>query len=304
MTEKKEEKKSNKGLLILLVLIALALGGAAGYLYQENNNLKTELADCGTSKEEIDTERLRVVGELEAMMTKYDDLSANNDSLSAELLVEKNKVEKLLKEAKDKNWTISKLKKETETLRKIMIGYVHTIDSLNTLTIQLKEENTNITEELSDQKKKYNELEDVKDALATKVKIGSRLRALDLMIIPQRVKSNNVYRETTKADKTNKIKICFTLDKNEIAKAGKKTIYARIIAPDATILPCEEGDCKFNFSNGTKGEYSLIREIEYSNTELDQCFYYDVTTELSIGQYILELYADEADIGKTTFELK
>lgn len=303
MTEKTEEKKSNKAGIILLLLLALGLGGLAGYLYQEKTELEVRLVECGEYGNQLETEKNRVISELEAMMAKYDTLSASNEQMSEELLAEKEKVAKLLKEAKDKNWTIAKLKKETETLRQIMVGYVHTIDSLNTLNVQLKEENTQITEELTDQKKKYNELEGVKEDLATKVKIGSRLRAMDITVITQRVKSNNVYRETTKADKTDKIKVCFTLDKNEITKPGKKDIYIRIIAPDATVLPCDEANCKFNFS-GVSGEYSMKREIEYSNTELDKCFYYDVLEEIPVGNYIMELYSDEADIGKTTFELK
>ena len=303
MAENTEEKKNNKGIVVILILLALGLGGVAGFLFQENKTLKTEIENCNQLSETLEQDRNQVVSELEGMMAKYDTLSSDNEALSGELLAEKEKVEKLLKEAKNKNWTIAKLKKETETLRKIMIGYVHTIDSLNTLNIQLKEENTNITEELTEQKNKYSELENVKEELATKVKIGSRLRAMDLTVIAQRVKSNNVYRETSRADKTDKIKVCCTLDKNEITKAGNKTIYARIIAPDATVLLCEEGDCKFNF-NGSRGDYSLIRDIEYSNSELDKCFYYTVSEQLPVGKYILELYSDEADIGKTTFELK
>jgi hypothetical protein len=302
MTEKTEEKKNNKSGIIVLFLLALCLGVVAGYLFQENNKLTDELADCAQNSNEIETDRDQVVGELEEMMAKYDTLSADNTEMSAELLAEKEKVETLLKEARNKNWTISKLKKETKTLRSIMKNYVHTIDSLNTMNIELKEENTIITGELTDQKKKYNELEGVKKDLADKVKIGSRLRALDLVVLPQRVKSNNVFRETSKAGKTNKIKICFTIDKNDVAKPGIKKIYARIITPDATILTCDDGDCKFNF-RGSKGEYSLVRDIEYNNNELDKCFYYDVTRELPVGKYILELFSEGTDIGKVNFEL-
>jgi hypothetical protein len=298
----KEEKKKKSG-NILLWLLLLLLGGVSGYFFNENNNLKQELVDCGERYTIVEEDKSKVEGELEAMIAQYDALSTDNEAIKEELLLEKEKIEKLLKESKEKNWTISKLKKETETLRKIMIGYVHTIDSLNTLNTQLVAEKEEIKGELQSQKQKYNQLEGVKKDLATKVEIGSRLRALDFTATAQRVKSNNVYRETTKASNTNKIKICFVLDKNDIAKPGKKQIYLRIIAPDASELPCETEDCLFNF-NGTKGTYALVREINYQNEESEHCFYYDVVTELPAGEYILELYNDQGEIGKTKIALK
>ncbi len=38
--------------------------------------------------------------------------------------------------------------------------------------------------------------------------------------------------ETTKARKTEKIKVSFTLGENKIAKTGEKTVYIRIMTPD------------------------------------------------------------------------
>lgn len=304
--EKQPNKGSGKIAAIVLLLLFFLASGFAGFLFTEKTALEEQLQNCEATSTEIQEEKERVISELQEMKTQYDTLYAQNEHMSEELLAEREKIEKLIKEAQDKNWTIAKLKKETETLRKIMQGYVHTIDSLNTLNQNLVAEKEEITKELGQEKQKTTNLTKEKEELSSMVKIGQRLEALDVTVVAQRVKSNNVHRETSKASKVNKLKLCFTLNKNEIAEAGKKVLYIRIIAPDATILPANDGtDGKFAF-NGSNGEYSLKREIQYKNIEQDECFYYEVEdgVELPVGNYIAEIYFDESNIGKTTIELK
>ena len=304
-TPTKENKGSSKVPLIIVILLFLLAAGFAGMLFTEKADLQAQLQDCEATSAQIQDAKTQVISELEAMKVQYDTLYAQNDHLSEELLAEREKIENLIQEAKNKNWTIAKLRRETQTLRTIMQGYVQTIDSLNTLNESLVVEKAEITKKLGEEKSKTSNLTKEKEELSTMVKIGQRMEALDVMIIAQRVKSNKVHRETSKAAKTNKLKVCFTLDKNEIAKAGTKIIYIRIIAPDATILPAnDDTDGKFDFGGGTSAYYSLKREVKYSNVELDKCFYYEVTSTLPTGKYICEIYCDGADIGKTTIELK
>jgi flagellar basal body-associated protein FliL len=301
-----EAKKGNSKIPLIIVLLLLLLAaGYAGMLFTEKGDLEKQLQNCEATSTEIQEEKTRVISELEAMKVQYDTLYANNDHLSEELLAEREKIEELIQQAKNKNWTIAKLRKETQTLRVIMQGYVQTIDSLNTLNETLVVEKAEINKKLGEEKNKTTNLTKEKEELSTMVRIGQRMEALDVMVIAQRVKSNNVHRETSKASKTNKLKVCFTLNKNEIADAGTKVIHVRIIAPDATILPAnDDTDGKFEFGGGASAFYSLKREVKYSNVELDQCFYYEVIGSIPSGKYICEIYCAGADIGKTTITLK
>jgi peptidoglycan hydrolase CwlO-like protein len=300
-----ENKGSSKIPLIIVLFLFLLSAGFAGLLFTEKAELSEQLQACEATSSQIQEEKTRVISELEEMKIQYDTLYAQNDHLTEEILAEREKIEQLIQDAKNKNWTIAKLRKETQTLRTIMQGYVATIDSLNTMNQNLVVEKEEITKELGKEKDKTSSLTKEKEELSTMVKIGQRMEALDVLVIAQRVKSNNVHRETSKASKTNKLKVCFTLDKNEIAKAGTKTVYVRIIAPDATILPAnDDTNGKFEFGGGTSAFYSLKREVKYSNIELDQCFYYEVASTLPVGKYICEIYCEGADIGKTTIELK
>ena len=116
------EKKNNTNKL-MLVLIVLLLG-FCGFLIWQNLELKKALEQESNTVVEVTDERNQIQMELEEMLQKYEDLETDNQELSAELAAEKAKIEELIKKAKGKDWTIYQLKKETETLRKIMKGFV------------------------------------------------------------------------------------------------------------------------------------------------------------------------------------
>ena len=298
-----EENKKNLITPILAVLL-LASVGMGIYMYMQNSELTKQLAECGTLKDSETQEKNKVIGELENMLTQYDSLSTSNDSINQELLAERTKIERLLKEAKNNKWTIYKLRKEASTLREIMKGYVVTIDSLNTLNVELQAENVEVNRRYNEQKETNAELEEKNKGLGEKVRLGAKLKAMDMVAYAQRVKNNGVHRETNRSSKAQKIKTCFTVDKNDVIESGKKKIYLRIISPNGKVL-AERTDASNMFQfEGTKGLFSVTKVFNYENAEIDICMYWDVKDALVAGEYIVEAYVNQLQIGKTTFTLK
>lgn len=299
-----QSKGSNKILYILLALLLLSNLGVA-YLYlQEKDKVMVITEEKGT----LQNDKLALEAELSDMLSQYEGLETQNSELSAELEMQKQKIEELLKQAKKHEndaYIIYKLKKEAETLRNILKGHLHTIDSLNTANQTLIAEKAAVEEKLENKNQELNQLSQVNDNLSEKVKIGSKLKTLEMFAMAQRVKGNGIQRETNRANRAEKIKCCMTIDKNEIAKKGNYNVYLRIIAPSGKVL-LENNEEKFFDYNGIKGVYSLTREVKYENEELDLCVYYDVVegSELEVGTYTIEAYADNYDIGSATFELK
>lgn len=288
---------------ILIALLAL-ISGVGMYLALENRDLKIALADCGVNANEIQDEKIEVMQNLQDLATEYDSLMTDNDSINEEMLAQKERVDQLLAEAKGNKWSIYKLKKEASTLREIMKGYVRTIDSLNTENIELRAENLDVTQKLGAKESENNKLKETKASLENKVRLGAKLAALDMVTYAQRVRKNNIHKETTRADKAEKIKTCFTIDKNEVIEPGKKMVFLRIITPAGTVL-AERSDNNHMFTfEGTKGLYSVTKEVNYENQELDLCMYWDVTDALSPGEYLIKAYVDGLEIGGTSLILK
>ena len=271
--ENKEEKKSTpkrKGnkTNIFLSIIILLLFGFCGYLIWQNLQLKKLLETGEIAYTEVTDERDQVRGELEEMLAKYKEMETNNVALSAELEAEKAKIEELIKKAKGKDWSIYQLKKETETLRTIMKGYVVQIDSLNQINGRLTQENVVVKTELNSEKNKTKDLSEKNENLTDLVTVASYLKTSNLTAYGIKVKSDNTGKTTDRVKKTNKIRTEFTILKNSITIPGSKLIYVRILTPDGKVLSEKTDDSnKFDF-NGVRGLYSAKKQIDYNNEQM------------------------------------
>lgn len=294
---------TKRSIFVLIVLIGL-LGILGGYLGYQNYELKKQLEACGIETEETKEERDKIERELEGMIAQYEALETNNDSVNAELMAEKAKVEQLLKDAKNNRWTIYKLKKEASTLRDIMKGYVRTIDSLNTLNVELRAENADVKGQLKEREKQFEELSEKNIDLKDKVRMGSKLDAYNMTTIAQKMRWNNTYREVNRAKNTDQLKTCFSISENKVTEPGTKAIFIRIITPSGVVLS-ERSDDTFDFQ-GRSMLYSLKKQIEYENKSLDVCYYWEVAEEeeLEEGDYVIEAYCDGFKIGTTQLSLK
>jgi len=101
------------------------------------------------------------------------------------------------------------------------------------------------------------------------------------------------------------IKTCLVLRKNSIAEAGDKNLYLRIFGPDGKVLPSTSGGGSATF-DGSPGKYSISRQVDYRNEELDMCVFYKVANpgDLAKGNYTVMIYEEGKKIGQTTLALR
>ena len=145
VSENEKFKKQNKILIFIIILLSLALGITLWQFFE----LRKTNSQKGTEIEYLEDERGELLENLEDMLTELDSMETDNDSMKVELASKREEIEDLLSKVKDKDYAIYKLKKETKTLRTIMRGYVVTIDSINTLNVGLRKENTAVKQTLS-----------------------------------------------------------------------------------------------------------------------------------------------------------
>jgi hypothetical protein len=179
-----------------------------------------------------------------------------------------------------------------------MRDMVYEIDSLNTLNQQLIAENIKVRQEFNMSQKTVESLEQRTEELSTPVAKGQVVRARN--IIPTTI--NRRGREVSRARNVEKIKTCFTLSENSIAKAGSRDVYIRILGPDGFILAKANTDL-FDFE-GEKIVYSAKREVDYQNQDIDMCIFYDNNGELISGTYTVSLFMDGFMIGYGEFIMK
>ena len=242
-------------------------------------------------------EKDSLTNELKSMVYAYDTLKTNNDTLKAGLIKERERIVQLLSINASNARLIKTYKNEISTMREIMKSYIVQIDSLNNRNKILVAENTEIKQQMKQVRNVNTELSKVKEELSDKVEIASVIQAKDVIAAPL----NRKRKETSRISLLDKIRVCFTLRENPIAKAGEKEVFMRLIRPDSLVITTSP-DNLFEYKR-SKIIYSANRTVDYINKDIEMCIYMDNTGDFIVGTYSVELYLEDNIIGKTTFML-
>ncbi len=300
-----EEKKSkNKKLILLLILLLLSNATFIGLWLMERNRANTVVVE----KQEVVVQRDNVTDDLRALQQEYATLETSDQNVQKELEEKKTQIAELLVQAekhKDDAYIISKLRKETETLRKIMKHFVVEIDSLNTLNKTITAEKEKVSADLDSEKNKTSKLSKDKEALQSTVNLGSILKATNPAAKGVKFKSGGTKEvETNKASRVERIKVSFVLGENKIAKRGIKPIYVRIISPDGKEICKSEDDGNMFKFNGSRGYYAAKQDVNYSNDDLAVDVMCPNPKGFIPGKYLITIGCDDVVIGETSITLK
>ena len=301
-SETPKKEKQNKLFLFLFLFMTAACGVFAWLYWIQKGEKETVVSE----NIQITEESEEVKKDLQQLQTEYDGLKTDDEEMKKEIEEKKAEIEKLQAEAeKHKNdaYIISKLKKETKTLRDIMQHFVVQIDSLNTVNKMLTAQKDSVTTELKTEKDKSSTLQTEKDKL---FKMGSALKAGNISVKAYNVRGKDRQSETTKAKKTDKIQISFVIAENKISPAGSRTVYIRMVTPDGKEwTESADADHMFTF-NSSKGFYAVKKPIKYDNmeTEVVMSVKKKDSEDFLSGKYLIEINSDNAVIGSASLELE
>jgi hypothetical protein len=305
MSEEKE-KSRKRGAVILwsIIILLLASNAVTIWLWRTTKN---EIIREKIVKEQVIVERDNVQEDLISLKRDYENLQVNDAKIQKDIEEKRVRIEELIEEAKRHKgdaYMIAKLRKETETLRTIMKGYVRTIDSLNTLNLNLVAEKKTVLKQLDVEKEKQTSLIKEKDELKSTIAKGSILTCFNINAKAVSYKRGGKKEtETNKARKTEKIKVSFTLGENKIAKAGEKTVFIRIMTPDGKEMAKSYDDnYKFAF-NKSVGYFAGKETLNYANVEISGVTYCEGQGEFVPGKYIVEVACDGVVIGSSSLKL-
>ena len=288
------EQGTNKNVSIGMIAISIILAGALIFLVFMYFNQKNNMIEMETI---LTQEKDSLATELRHMVNAYDTLKTNNDSLNAGLEKERARIVKLLSINASNAQLIKKYKSEITTMREIMKSYIVQIDSLNTRNKVLVAENTEIRQQITQVRSTNTELSKVKEELTSKVEIASIIQAKNIIA----ASLNKNRKETTRINLLDKLRICFTLRENPLAKAGTKEVFMRVIRPDSLVI-ASSPDNLFEYK-GNKMIFSANRQVDYMNQDIEMCIFLDNTGDFIIGNYSVELYLEDNIIGRTNFML-
>ena len=286
---------NKKSLLIAAVaVLVIAIIGITYLLFTEKKANRELVQEFQLDKEDL---------EYSQFVQKYDELkfTVTNDSLALLLEQEQLKTQRLLEElrtVKSSNATeIRRLKKELATLRKILVGYVNQIDSLDRINKRQQQVIADVTQKYNTASQQISTLSKEKENLDKKVTLAAQLDVTNIRIEPR----NKRGKVAKKVKDIVKLAISFTVVKNITAENGERTIYIRITKPDNDALT-KSASNTFSYENRTL-TYSIKKYIEYNGEEQNVNVFWDVEEFLYAGNYRLDIFEGGNLIGSQKFTL-
>ena len=288
---------NKKSLLIAAVaVLVIAIIGITYLLFTEKKANRELVQEFQLDKEDLENEYSQFV-------QKYDELkfTVTNDSLALLLEQEQLKTQRLLEElrtVKSSNATeIRRLKKVLATLRKILVGYVNQIDSLDRINKRQQQVIADVTQKYNTASQQISTLSKEKENLDKKVTLAAQLDVTNIRIEPR----NKRGKVAKKVKDIVKLAISFTIVKNITAENGERTIYIRITKPDNDALT-KSASNTFSYENRTL-TYSIKKYIEYNGEEQNVNVFWDVEEFLYAGNYRLDIFEGGNLIGSQKFTL-
>ena len=294
-----EEKAVNRKtwLIFGIVILIILLGVGVYYIFHQQQQMDE-------MKEVFSLEKESLSDEYEELSLQYEGykFSVGNDSLVALLTTEQAKVQRLQEELRTVKSTnvrrINELKKELETLRRVMRSYVVQIDSLNAENQQLKTENQQVTQKYQQAASTAARLSKERDQLSERVEMAAKLDAVNIQVTPITEKG-----KTAKGiSKAAQLMLTFIVSKNITAAVGEQTIYVRLMKPDDDILT-KPNSGRFTFEN-KQIMYSMKKTIEYDGEEQHIAMYWAIEEYLSPGTYRADIFTEGNLMGRKTFTLE
>ncbi len=304
--QNEKDKKSKTYLAILIGALLILNIGIGVNLYMTNHKKNELIAKVDT----ITTQNTQLTTELQAAEAEIKSLQEANQGLEGKLterdeaIAQKiTQIKILLSKGKLSASELQKAKSEIAALRNQIEDYKAQIDQLTQKNAELTTANEGLNQTLTAEQLKSAEQARTIDSKNRTIGIAKKLNtgAISATGVRERKIFGKKELETTKANKVEEIKVRFTIEKNEIADAGEKDIFVKIIGPDGAPIATKVQTTKVD---GTETLYTEMKTVDYKNERTEQIVYCKKQGEYKAGEYTVEIFAEGYKIGSTKFSLK
>jgi cell division protein FtsB len=294
MTTQSSNNNRAKILIGLLVVLLVSLAGYTYTLIQQNK--ETVLF--------LEADKAEVQKELEAIVVSYNEILQDNELKDKELIAARDRIVVLLDSVKNYKANLSiinRYKAQVRALKNERTQLFKRADSLLIVTQRLAIEKDSTTAVLNKTIKVVDSVTTANTQLFNSLEKGALIGITNLDATAIIVRKGGKIKQTKRASRADKIRVCYTIAPNTLAQAGDRVLYVQVINPENNII----GDK----SNITFGQdlltYSKSEIVFYENKALDVCAIVGTTgQDVLKGLYTINIFDAQRQIGSTTLMLK
>ena len=298
-----QNESNNKPLLYTIIAILVIIIGVLLYMLNNVNTERDSTEKAKTAVEETLKGKEEALAKAELLLEQYQKdslaLAGDNLILSEELVARKKEISKLVADLKSNKArsqsSIDELNRQladlTARLAQVEAENKELIaknDALNSENQNLNNENNKLTVE------------------KTKLKsLASRLQASSVKIETLKKKwLTGKETGTLKASAVEAFRISFSINENNVAEAGEKTLYVKITGPEGVTLANGGQGGTFDFDGkSSKYTYKLTSVFE-NELKPVQPTVWKPDAQLKPGKYVVEIYSEGYKMGSTLLDLK
>ena len=282
-------------LAIVLAVVALGLGVLWWSAHKKNSEYNKIASELEIEKQELTQQMLALQDDFSSLSSDYESINHQLDT-SREQVAQL--IEKLAQTEATNRSKIRQYEKELGTLRSIMKGYIVQIDSLNTLNKKLTAEASEARREAAESRRANEALTAQVSNLSEKVSTGKVLRARGIGLYGY----NGSNKVSDRHSRIQYMVASLSLVENSLADRGPVRVYVRVKDPDGILLMNSES---VSFTCGGQAlEATASREVDYEGSEVDMSIYVKDTGEFVKGVYTLEVYTEQALLGRAECMLR
>jgi hypothetical protein len=263
-------------------------------LYSTKKELTERIVYVDKENGTLIDERDGLQMELEQMQSTFSEMETDNKQMQDSIQWQSARIARLIASSRNKDFDIKQLRDETATLRRIMKGYIHDIDSLQRMNDRLIVEKQNESDRANRAETQSKQLANELSTTQEVVTKGSVLAAAGFSNRGIKEKSRGGEKDVERASQASQIKSCFTIRQNNIVKSGTKKIYMRVESPSGQLI----GNAGNANLDGQSMAYSAMREIDYQNQDTDVCMYC-MASGLTKGTYKISIFEGGKKIGQS-----
>jgi predicted Holliday junction resolvase-like endonuclease len=243
-------ESNNQSFKVIIIVLTITLLGSLFYIYKISDRTKGIIMSLREEKAEV-------LKDLEKSKLFLDQALNNESSVNSQLILEQEKVKKLIDEIKKEGVN------KTEIVQ-IKKGADNVNERINALVKELNfyKKKADSTIVILDKQKVVNDtLVNSNKILSKKITTASKLYYFGLQVIAYKLRSSGEKIATEKARKTDLLKISFAIAENDLVKAFNNTLYVQIIDSNNNVIGEKKTE---NFGNDIL-TYSYTTNVKYKN---------------------------------------
>ncbi len=299
-----EKKDQGKNIIIIVLVLLVIISGIKLYTdYVDRTKKSEEILLLSTENNDLNKRLDSVTYQLDLRIQEIEKLGGDVKSLEEvrdQLIAERNT------SRQRSSSEIGALNEKIKSYNGMIVEKDQEILELRAMNQQLFTENQDLKTTQAEIEEEVAQLNLQKEDLQAKVTVASMLKVENIEVAA--VNSKGKERVETTKDFRNRqierIKVSFNFADNKVAEKGPRNIYVQVLAPNAQpIFDVAKGSGTF-MMKGAEQFYTVKQDVIFDNTEQELTFFYEKGSDYASGTHQVKIFVDNYEVGSKTFTVK